>query len=150
MNEAKCERRGGRPAVMGRRASVLAIAIALASAMPQPLEPEIRPVAFEIYTGESNFTSGFKPHLRKHNIRAIATLEDPNLYSICLQAGLELLQSGRAADRSGAWGEAFTALAGAADSFAGAAARDPDNRRAAGNWGNALLEMGQVGSVAAL
>lgn len=62
-----------------------------------------------------------------------------------MQAGLEMMRSGRAADRDGAWGEAFTALSGAVDSFAAAATREPDNRRAAGNWGNALLELGQVG-----
>ena len=74
----------------------------------------------------------------------------PKTYDSHLQAGLELLQSGRAADRSGAWGEAFTALAGAADSFASAVARDSESHRATGNWGNALLEMGQVGCEAAL
>ena len=54
------------------------------------------------------------------------------------------MRSGRVADREGAWGEAFSALSGAVDSFEAAAAQEPDNRRAAGNWGNALLELGQV------
>ena len=55
-----------------------------------------------------------------------------------------MMRRGRAADVEGAWGEAFSALSGAADSFAAAASQEPDNRRAAGNWGNALLELGQV------
>ena len=54
------------------------------------------------------------------------------------------MQAGRAADREGAWGEAFTALTAAADSFAAAATQEPDNHRALGNWGNSLLELGQV------
>ena len=60
------------------------------------------------------------------------------------QEGLELMRSGRAADRADDWGTAYSTLSAAAEVFRDAAVLDPGSARTLGNWGNALLQLGQV------
>ncbi|KAK9847794.1 hypothetical protein WJX84_006308 [Apatococcus fuscideae] len=59
--------------------------------------------------------------------------------------GKRLLAVGRAKRREGvAWGEADQALAGACSCFQGAARANPASASILGNWGNALMEYGQL------
>ena len=66
------------------------------------------------------------------------------------QEGLELMRHGRAADRADDWGDAYASLSAAAEVFRDAAALDPGSARTLGNWGNALLQLGQVRSTECL
>ncbi len=54
------------------------------------------------------------------------------------------MRHGRAADRADDWGDAYASLSAAAEVFRDAAALDPGSARTLGNWGNALLQLGQV------
>ena len=54
------------------------------------------------------------------------------------------MRRGRAADRADDWGDAYTSLSAAVEAFRDAAAVDPGSARTLGNWGNALLQLGQV------
>ena len=54
------------------------------------------------------------------------------------------MRAGRAAERADNWGDAYAALSAAAEVFRDAAAIDPSSARTLGNWGNALLQLGQV------
>ncbi len=54
------------------------------------------------------------------------------------------MRRGRAADRADDWGDAYASLSAAAEVFRDAAALDPGSARTLGNWGNALLQLGQV------
>ncbi|KAK9830671.1 hypothetical protein WJX74_001810 [Apatococcus lobatus] len=62
-----------------------------------------------------------------------------------MQEGKRLLAEGRARRREGlAWGEADRALAAACASFQTAAKATPNQASILGNWGNALMEYGQL------